>query len=303
MRIEIEIHTAEQYRAFSQFLTTLAGIPGPASWADMGAAVGSQEAQYQEAKRRHIAPEDRPDAGVSYQSIGSVIGAGKLLDDSDGKLVVNMPNPYRFQPPAPDAAAVFGAAMQAPLNDAVDALLTSPFVPSTAVVPPPPIVPGVSTATAALPVQGANFNVPVFGQLAVAPPAPTQPPAKIELDSQGLPWDVRINATNRSRNQDGTWRARRGMNDEAKVNGVKAELRAMLAIPAPPAPPAAQPTQIKAPTNYPELTLALTQRMHPHGPLAVPFVIAKAKELGLNGLPDFQTRPDLIPAFWSSLSQ
>jgi len=44
------------------------------------------------------------------------------------------------------------------------------------------------------------------------------------LDASGLPWDGRIHAAAKSLNKDGTWRARRGV-DEATVTTVTAELR------------------------------------------------------------------------------
>lgn len=81
--------------------------------------------------------------------------------------------------------------------------------------------------------------------------------ASVELDKNGLPWDVRIHAKadggGGSKNKDGTWRTKRGV-DPALVDSVTAELRRVMAlpgaapapfvgnaiphVPAPPAPPA-----------------------------------------------------------------
>lgn len=49
-----------------------------------------------------------------------------------------------------------------------------------------------------------------------------------EFDSAGLPWDERIHAPSKATNKDGTWRARRGL-EQALVSAVEAELRANLA--------------------------------------------------------------------------
>lgn len=55
------------------------------------------------------------------------------------------------------------------------------------------------------------------------------------LDSAGLPWDARIHASTRTKlKADGRWKQKRGV-DVAIVEAVEAELRAVMAIPAPPA--------------------------------------------------------------------
>lgn len=48
-----------------------------------------------------------------------------------------------------------------------------------------------------------------------------------ELDSRGLPWDVRIHSKERSRNKDESWRYKRGVEDEI-VKQVEAELKLTL---------------------------------------------------------------------------
>lgn len=84
---------------------------------------------------------------------------------------------------------------------------------------------------------------------APAPPSPTQvvsqlgpvlvipaPPATVTLDKSGLPWDARIHASSKAMNANGTWRGKRGVLP-AVITNVEAELRQVLAIPAPsPAP-------------------------------------------------------------------
>lgn len=78
----------------------------------------------------------------------------------------------------------------------------------------------------------------------------------IEVDSQGLPWDGRIHASTRSKVADGTWKMRRGV-DEEVVQVVRNELMATMGmevkpldIPSPLTPP---PTQIFAQVPPPPL--------------------------------------------------
>ncbi|MGL5284215.1 MAG: hypothetical protein ACRC8W_21135, partial [Plesiomonas shigelloides] len=64
------------------------------------------------------------------------------------------------------------------------------------------------------------------------------------IDSEGLPWDERIHAGSKTRNQDGTWKARKKRQDMTAeewsdyVTGVKAELKELMNVPVvtPPVP-------------------------------------------------------------------
>lgn len=83
------------------------------------------------------------------------------------------------------------------------------------------------------------------------------PPTTVQLDSKGFPWDARIHARPKSFNKDGTWRSKRNV-DVALIAGVEAELRKLMAIPAPipplapgaiiPPPPPASATPAPAAT-------------------------------------------------------
>lgn len=55
----------------------------------------------------------------------------------------------------------------------------------------------------------------------------------VALDKKGLPWDVRIHASSKTINADGTWRQKRGVAPEL-VTTVEAQLRAVMAVPVPP---------------------------------------------------------------------
>lgn len=108
-------------------------------------------------------------------------------------------------------------------------------VSATPLVPPAPSTAAAdlfSTAPAA-PQDGQATQPAVPAPPVPVPSAPTAPvasPSLADVDSTGLPWDERIHSGTKAKNADGTWRARRGMNDAAKVKEVEAELRALMAL-------------------------------------------------------------------------
>ncbi len=95
--------------------------------------------------------------------------------------------------------------------------------------------------------------------VAAPPPLPVPLPADSDdngavdasapaLDVEGLPWDARIHGKTKTRNQDGSWRKRRGV-DDAAVAAVEAELRARLSppMPVPVEVPVAPPMPVEVP--------------------------------------------------------
>lgn len=135
---------------------------------------------------------------------------------------------------------------------------------------------------------------------AAAPPAsaPTPPPvpevaagpASPTVDITGLPWDARIHAANRSTNQDGSWRQRRGLNDDALKNRIEAELRACVGASAgstpagsvasvapPPAAPVVTPPAPPAAASMPT-TSAPTAPAAPPAPASTPLPAPPAGE-------------------------
>lgn len=103
-----------------------------------------------------------------------------------------------------------------------------------------PAPPTPAAVFAAVPVPPAPQPVP-------APPAPiiaaTGPqlviPQVIEIESpkidkSGLPWDERIHASTKGFTGDGLWRRKRGVSD-SEYDGVTAQLRQLMNLPAPPA--------------------------------------------------------------------
>lgn len=120
-------------------------------------------------------------------------------------------------PGAPVAAPSIAAAEAFAIVPEATQATTSTVTPSA---PPPP---------AALPENTAPT---------VAPP----PASHVELDSAGLPWDARIHAGSKAKIANGTWRKKPGL-DPATLQSVEAQLRVLMAAPAPTQVAAPQPTE------------------------------------------------------------
>lgn len=173
-----------------------------------------------------------------------------------------------------------------------------------------------STSASASPVP-----VPVAPVAAVppVPAAPTTSAPGVELDAEGLPWDARIHAKSSTgpggvKNADGTWRAKRGVNDDALVAQVKAELRAAMgapaAIPVPPVtsavpiavPPAAVPVPPVAAgpeeiTTFPQIMKKISGlRVGQFPAMSQDELSSILAQAGLPSLPTLASRADLIPA-------
>ena len=125
---------------------------------------------------------------------------------------------------AQDAAAVFGAT---PLPGAPSAAAAAPL--PTA----PAGLPGISTPLPGLPAPAAHIAAAALVPGGAAAAALIPPASGVELDSTGLPWDERIHASTKTKTQKGVWTARRGVNDEAFIKSVEAELRATVQSAAP----------------------------------------------------------------------
>lgn len=137
--------------------------------------------------------------------------------------------------------------------------------------------------------------------IAFSPPAAPSAPSvavatagAVDLDKNGLPWDGRIHAGTKRKNADGTWTAKRGV-DEATVAQVEAQLRGVMAIPAPapvatsaaPLPPAAvgAPVTPPVPPVPPQPPAAPAPITAPSAPVTIPTAPAGA---------DFATTAKLV---------
>lgn len=125
--------------------------------------------------------------------------------------------------PAPPPGAVFGNAA---------------LPPAASVAPAPPSVQQPSFETT--PAPGAVFGgapLPNGAAIVSSPPgavplgmAASGAPANVDVDKNGMPWDVRIHAGTKTKNADGTWRYKRGV-QPASIKIVEDELRAVMALP------------------------------------------------------------------------
>lgn len=163
-----------------------------------------------------IAAEDRPDAG-------SLTAEDAFTPGGPGAAPQAPEAVFNEQPGGPSPEAAFGGAGNVPGAPAVSAPAADGSS-SSAPAPSVPVPPAAASSPAA---------------------SPPPPPAGVTLDKNGLPWDARIHAKSSSgpggvMNADGTWRAKRGLNDGALVARIEAELRAAIAAPGPVAgtPPA-----------------------------------------------------------------
>lgn len=174
----------------------------------------------------------------------------------------------------PDPAQVFlsgGAAAPSPLPapTTVDAAVPTPasVSESSATSTAASAEPGAqSTAQAVAAVFASEAPLAVTGAAVPGPsstiPAPSHVPAAVvtdagasvglpaptvELDSEGFPWNHEIHAESRSKNQDGSWRKKRGVKDEM-YESTKQQMRAMMGgatsatVPGPSTIPTASPS-------------------------------------------------------------
>lgn len=192
---------------------------------------------------------------------------------------------------APDGTIVAGTVFGPPPGPAAPSVPAAP-VPATDAAPgataPPPPPPAPPAAD---------------------PPVETAPPADVDgvdVDANGLPWDVRIHAGGHSKIKDGTWRKKRGVANEV-VTVVEAELRQLMSIPAapaagPPAPPATAappaPPAAAAAQTFPDLMLKITASPNTATPERIAEVLGAH---GLQTLPSLSQRPDLVPAVTAAL--
>jgi hypothetical protein len=232
---------------------------------------------------RQILHEDRPDVGL------------ETLHYADTSTVDKVPT----------AAAVFGSAEAQQLQLQHAAVHTAvPPLAEAQHLPPLGAPAAISTPFVDTSPSAAQGLVPAETDA----PNP-QPP---QVDCRGLPWDARIHASTKAVNADGTWRAKRGVNDPAFVQRVEGELRQIMSAPAvPPLPtPPAFISQEAAAVGLPVAPAAPVAAVHP---LDFAGLMNKATELmtaqkltreeleqcaqavGLPSIVGAVTRVDLVP--------
>lgn len=170
---------------------------------------------------------------------------------------------------------------------------------------------------------------------APAPQATAQAAGSAEVDADGLPWDARIHASTKAVTSQGKWKKKRGIDDATKQQ-VEAELRQLMAVPAPepaaeqpgtpapgpaPAPaPAPQPdaTQTQAPAPAPAPAPAAEQPAEPaamtfpeflktasgmvsNGQITMDRVTEIVQGHGVPNIQGLSARADLIPQIWNDI--
>lgn len=93
---------------------------------------------------------------------------------------------------------------------------------------------GAATSAGAADPGAAAHGAAALAALASAAAGPGAGAAlpAVELDKAGMPWDGRINTSNKAKKADGTWKRAPGLED-AFVEGVKAELKQVMAAQVP----------------------------------------------------------------------
>ena len=137
---------------------------------------------------------------------------------------------------------------------------------------------------------------------------PAAPKPNVELDTEGLPWDLRIHARTKTKMKDGSWKKLRGVGPEV-VKRVEAELKAVQNIPAPPVsvsvpvPPVTANAVVPAAPAVPGFTdlMSLVTKSITEGRLKREQVVEVLKPFGIPSLPLVSTRLDLIPAIMVAL--
>lgn len=186
---------------------------------------------------------------------------------------------------------------------------TLPFAdnPEVGVVLPPvqtdvTVIPSASAAFVPNPVAAAGYVTPPVPPAASVVPLPNTPMPDVEVDSKGVQWNAELHAGNKSKNKDGSWRAKRnasGATDDAPEAPVAPPSPAAAAVAAPVAPPA--PTAAAGdPTTALEFTKALMPLMQA-GKITHVQVAEACQMNGVANLPALSGTPAAVPAVWGTL--
>lgn len=146
------------------------------------------------------------------------------------------------------------------------------------------------------------------------PNEPTSPATGVELDKAGLPWDERIHASSKALKADGYWKNKRGVDPEL-LKQVEAELRTVMAVPAPEPEQSATPPTVEPPAPEQGGYVAPPQDEASSAPGDFMTLVGLIGQKGIGqaqiqsaldaiGVPQFgnlNARPDLIRKFWEAL--
>lgn len=275
-----------------------------------------------------IVPDDNPATGIPAPSEAFGVGnaaAGSAIASltSHARTGACSTNESAAQPTVstaetvalPSPAAAFAPLVPAPQPGAPSLPPVTPTMPQPGAIAPPPVSP-IPPAPAPAPAA------------APAPAGSTSPVPGVELDAEGLPWDVRIHASSKEKIANGTWKLKRGVGNQVVwLNQIKDELRRALgnapaapaaapnpawpfpipgkttsptaSPPATPAPAASDTSTITMARLLPRVTAALDQ-----GRLTADQagqICAQVSGGAVTNVAMLAVRPDLIPHVWGQL--
>lgn len=170
-----------------------------------------------------------------------------------------------------DPAKVFGGSGTGPLTPTAGSTVSSDSVPA-------------AVSNAASPAS------------ATSPPVAGGPPpgVSVQLDKQGLPWDVRIHAGTKRMTAEGAWQKKKGVDDTVRAY-VEGELRALMAI-----PPAVVTPGAPADVTFPQL-MAWASKQVDAGKLTHAQISGVVMPMGPPSIIALSSRPDLVPAVRAAL--
>jgi hypothetical protein len=184
----------------------------------------------------------------------------------------------------------------------------------------PVVMPGMVNPSSNAPLPPvAPASPPVAPVAPSAPVSATPPVPGVELDAEGIPWDNRIHAATKTKiKATGNWKVKKGLNDDALLKSVRAELLSLRQLPAPTPPVAPAPASATAPMVAPTAPIATGPRPDPQnstefmpritpalvsGALSQPQLIEVLNQHGIPTLPGLAHVPHLVPVVWAALKQ
>jgi hypothetical protein len=117
-----------------------------------------------------------------------------------------------------------------------------------------------------------------------------------ETDSSGTVWNAEIHSSSKAKNKDGTWRRKRGIDDDASAAPVQQGIPPVQPIPAAPVA-----TPVTAPTIDYNTLMNLVGAKMMEGKLSNASLGTIMVEYGITNFQELIPRPDLIPTIYAKV--
>ncbi len=124
------------------------------------------------------------------------------------------------------------------------------------------------------------------------PPAPAVVLPGAETDSSGTVWNADIHSSSKAKNKDGTWRRKRGIDDDAPAAPVQQVIPPVQPVPAAP---------VAAPTIDYNTLMNLVGAKMMEGKLSNASLGTIMVEYGITNFQELIPRPDLIPTIYAKV--